>query len=55
MPTLASKTTGILDFMDDSEDEEEIMQVDKPKSSVPSELENSLDCRDVTADLLEFW
>ena len=53
-PTLAPKTTGILDFMDDSDDEEEIMQVDKPKSSVASELENSLDCRDVATDPLEF-
>ena len=41
--------------MDDSNDEEETMQVDKPKSSVASELENSLDCRDVAADPLEFW
>ena len=31
------------------------MQVDKPKSSVASELENYLDCRDVAADPLEFW
>ena len=41
--------------MDDSDDEEETMQVDKPKSSVASELENYLDCRDVAADPLEFW
>ena len=41
--------------MDDSDDEEETMQVDKPKSSVASELENCLDCRDVAADPLEFW
>ena len=41
--------------MDDSDDEEETMQVDKPKSSVASELENYLDCRDVAADTLEFW
>ena len=53
-PTLAPKTTGNLDFMDDSDDEEETMQVDKPKSSVASELENCLDCRDVAADPLEF-
>ena len=41
--------------MDDSDDEEETMQVDKPKSSVASELENYLDCRDVVADPLKFW
>ena len=41
--------------MDDSDDEKETMQVDKPKSSVASELENYLDCRDVAADPLEFW
>ena len=41
--------------MDDSDDEEETMQVDKPKSSVAPELENNLDCRDVAADPLEFW
>ena len=49
-PTLAPKTTGILDFMDDSDDEEETMQVDKPNSSVASEMENYLDCRDVAAE-----
>ena len=38
--------------MDDSDDEEETIQVDKPRSSVASELEN---CRDVAADPLEFW
>ena len=41
--------------MDDSDDEEETVQVHKPKSSVASELENYLDCRDVAADLLGFW
>ena len=41
--------------MDDSDDEEETMQVDKPKSSVASELENCLDCKDVAAEPLEFW
>ena len=41
--------------MDDSDDEEEIMQVDKPESPVASELENYLDFRDVAADPLEFW
>ena len=41
--------------MDDSDDEEETIQVDKPRSSVASELENSLDCRDVAVDPLEFW
>ena len=41
--------------MDDSDDEEETIQVDKPRSSVTSELENYLDCRDVAADPLEFW
>ena len=40
--------------MEDSDDEEEKMQVDKPKSSVASELENCLDSRDVAADPLEF-
>ena len=41
--------------MDDSDDEQETMPVDKPKISVASELENSLDCKDVAADSLEFW
>ena len=41
--------------MDDSDDDEETKQVDKLRSSVASELENYLDCRDVAADPLEFW
>ena len=41
--------------MGDSDDEKETIQVDKPRSSVASELENCLDCRDVAADPLEFW
>ena len=55
--TRALKSHGILDFMNESDEEEKstVVQPDKPRSSAASELESYLECRDIVDDQLEFW
>ena len=57
MSTRALNSHGILNFMNESDEEEKstAVQPDQPRNFAAAEHKNYLDCRDIVDDRLEFW